>query len=140
MSSNLIFESAPRKELAANLESAIAILSRNYRVVFTLHDIAHLDVSDVAAVLRRLSGKSAEDGCGQMNAAALNSTPESELCPAPRRLPVSRSILYATLTAGVLDATDGVVYRGLHGQHPNPGVALHREQSAGGPLSFSGGL
>jgi hypothetical protein len=33
-------------------------------------------------------------------------------------LPLSRAIVYATLLAGTLDATDGVVFFGLHGLNP----------------------
>ncbi len=37
---------------------------------------------------------------------------------AERPLPVYRAIFYATLVVGVLDATDGIVFSGFHGQNP----------------------
>ncbi len=56
-----------------------------------------------------------------------------------RTLPVSRAILYATLVVGVLDATDGVVFLGLHGQNPIQ-VLQYIASSLLGTRSFSGGL
>jgi hypothetical protein len=63
----------------------------------------------------------------------------SEPRPAARTLPVSRAILYATLVVGVLDATDGVVFLGLHGQNPIQ-VLQYIASSLLGARSFSGGL
>jgi uncharacterized membrane protein YagU involved in acid resistance len=54
-------------------------------------------------------------------------------------LPVSRAILYATLVVGVLDAADGVVFRGLQGQDPIQ-VLQYIASSLLGARSFSGGL
>ena len=70
-----------------------------------------------------------------MTASALNPTPGS----AARTLPVSRAILYATLVVGVLDAADGVVFRGLQGQNPIQ-VLQYIASSLLGARSFSGGL
>ena len=58
---------------------------------------------------------------------------------AARTLPVSRAILYATLVVGVLDATDGVVFLGLHGRNPIQ-VLQYIASSLLGTRSFSGGL
>ncbi len=74
-----------------------------------------------------------------MTASALNPTPGSEPHPAARALPVSRAILYATLVVGALDAADGVVFRGLHGQNPIQ-VLQYIASSLLGARSFSGGL
>jgi hypothetical protein len=74
-----------------------------------------------------------------MTASALNPTPESEPHPAARTLSVSRAILYATLVVGVLDATDGVVFLGLHGKNPIQ-VLQYIASSLLGVRSFSGGL
>jgi hypothetical protein len=74
-----------------------------------------------------------------MTASALNPTPWSEPHPAARTLSVSRAILYATLVVGVLDAADGVVFRGLQGQNPIQ-VLQYIASSLLGALSFSGGL
>jgi hypothetical protein len=74
-----------------------------------------------------------------MTASALNSTNRSELQPAARTLSVSRAILYATLVVGVLDATDGVVFLGLHGRNPIQ-VLQYIASSLQGARSFSGGL
>lgn len=63
----------------------------------------------------------------------------SEPRSAARTLPVSRAILYATLVVGVLDATDGVVFLGLHGQNPIQ-VLQYIASSLLGARSFSGGL
>jgi hypothetical protein len=70
-----------------------------------------------------------------MTAAALNPTPAN---PAARTLPVSRAILYATLVVGVLDAADGVVFRGLQGQNPIQ-VLQYIASSLLGARPFSGG-
>ena len=74
-----------------------------------------------------------------MTTSALNPTHGSEPQPAARTLPVSRAILYATLVVGVLDATDGVVFLGLHGQNPIQ-VLQYIASSLLGARSFSGGL
>ncbi len=74
-----------------------------------------------------------------MTTSTLNSTPGSEPQPAARTLPVSRAILYATLVVGALDAADGVVFRGLHGQNPIQ-VLQYIASSLLGARSFSGGL
>jgi len=74
-----------------------------------------------------------------MPPAVLKPTPASDSHPTPRKLPVSRSILYATLVVGVLDATDGVVFLGLHGQSPIQ-VLQYIASSLLGPRSFSDGL
>jgi len=58
---------------------------------------------------------------------------------AARTLPVSRAILYATLVVGVLDATDGVVFLGLHGRNPIQ-VLQYIASSLLGTRSFSDGL
>ena len=58
---------------------------------------------------------------------------------AARTLPLSRAILYATLVVGVLDATDGVVFLGLHGRNPIQ-VLQYIASSLLGSRSFSGGL
>jgi uncharacterized membrane protein YagU involved in acid resistance len=54
-------------------------------------------------------------------------------------LPVFRAIIYATLAVGVLDAVDGVVFRGLQGQNPIQ-VLQYIASSLLGARSFSGGL
>ena len=74
-----------------------------------------------------------------MTTSALNPTPGSGPQPAARTLPVSRAILYATLVVGALDAADGVVFRGLHGQNPIQ-VLQYIASSLLGARSFSGGL
>ncbi len=74
-----------------------------------------------------------------MTTSALNPTHRSEPQPAAHTLPVSRAILYATLVVGVLDATDGVVFLGLHGQNPIQ-VLQYIASSLLGARSFSGGL
>ena len=53
-----------------------------------------------------------------MTTSAINRALSSGPQPGARTLLVSRAILYATLVVGVLDATDGVVFLGLHGQNP----------------------
>ena len=74
-----------------------------------------------------------------MTTSTLNPTPRSEPQPAARTLPVSRAILHATLMVGALDAADGVVFRGLHGQNPIQ-VLQYIASSLLGARSFSGGL
>ena len=74
-----------------------------------------------------------------MTTSAINPDPRSGLRRGARTLPVSRAILYATLVVGVLDATDGVVFLGLHGQNPIQ-VLQYIASSLLGPRSFSGGL
>jgi hypothetical protein len=68
-----------------------------------------------------------------------NSTYRSEPLPAAATLTVSRAILYATLVVGLLDATDGVVFLGLHGQNPIQ-VLQYIASSLLGTRAFSGGL
>jgi hypothetical protein len=63
----------------------------------------------------------------------------SESQPAARSFSVSRAILYATLVVGLLDATDGVVFLGLHGQNPVQ-VLQYIASSVLGPRSFSDGI
>jgi hypothetical protein len=74
-----------------------------------------------------------------MTTSALNPIHGSESQSAMRTLPVSRAILCATLVVGVLDATDGVVFLGLHGQNPIQ-VLQYIASSLLGVRSFSGGL
>ena len=74
-----------------------------------------------------------------MTASALNPTLGRGSDSAARTLPVSRAILYATLVVGALDATDGVVFRGLQGQNPIQ-VLQYIASSLLGARSFSGGL
>jgi len=74
-----------------------------------------------------------------MTTSALNQTRGRGPQLAARTLPVSRAILYATLVVGVLDATDGVVFLGLHGQNPIQ-VLQYIASSLLGTRSFSGGL
>ncbi|MGB6686637.1 MAG: hypothetical protein WBE76_02210 [Terracidiphilus sp.] len=74
-----------------------------------------------------------------MTTSALNQTGERGAQLAARTLPVSRAILYATLMVGVLDATDGVVFLGLHGQNPIQ-VLQYIASGLLGTRSFSGGL
>jgi hypothetical protein len=74
-----------------------------------------------------------------MTAASLNPTHVSEPHPAARTLRVFHAILYAMLTVGVLDAADGVVFRGLQGQNPIQ-VLQYIASSLLGARSFSGGL
>ena len=74
-----------------------------------------------------------------MTASTPNLTPGREPHAEARTLPVSRAILYATLVVGALDATDGVVFRGLQGQNPIQ-VLQYIASSVLGPRSFSGGL
>jgi hypothetical protein len=54
-------------------------------------------------------------------------------------LPLSRAIVYATLLAGALDATDGVVFFGLHGLNPIQ-VLQYIASGLLGAQSFRGGL
>lgn len=74
-----------------------------------------------------------------MTAPAINPAPRSGLHQGARTLPVSRAILYATLLVGVLDASDGVVFLGLHGKNPIQ-VLQYIASSLLGARSFSGGL
>lgn len=67
------------------------------------------------------------------------STYRSEPLAAAATLPVSRAILYATLVVGLLDATDGVVFFGLHGQNPVQ-VLQYIASSLLGTRAFSDGL
>ena len=74
-----------------------------------------------------------------MTTSAINRALSSGPQPGARTLLVSRAILYATLVVGVLDATDGVVFLGLHGQNPIQ-VLQYIASSLLGAQSFSGGL
>lgn len=74
-----------------------------------------------------------------MNSSSVNTVPGSALQSAARMLTVSRAILYATLAVGVLDATDGVVFFGKHGQSPIQ-VLQYIASSLLGARAFSGGL
>ncbi len=74
-----------------------------------------------------------------MTTSAINRALSSGPQPAARTLPLSRAILYATLVVGVLDATDGVVFLGLHGQNPIQ-VLQYIASSLLGTRAFSGGL
>ena len=74
-----------------------------------------------------------------MTTSNLSPTHRSEPQSAARTLPVSRAILYATLVVGVLDATDGVVFLGLHGRNPIQ-VLQYIASSLLGTRSFSDGL
>ncbi|MGB7356451.1 MAG: hypothetical protein WBD06_22300, partial [Acidobacteriaceae bacterium] len=65
--------------------------------------------------------------------------PRSGLQRGARTFSVSRAILYATLVVGVLDASDGVVFLGLHGQNPIQ-VLQYIASSLLGPRSVSDGL
>jgi hypothetical protein len=66
-------------------------------------------------------------------------TTSAELQPTARTVSVGRAILYATLVVGVLDATDGVVFLGLHGQNPIQ-VLQYIASSVLGSRSFSDGI
>jgi hypothetical protein len=66
-------------------------------------------------------------------------TPENGLHSLTRTLPLSRAIFYATLVVGLLDATDGVVFLGLHGQNPIQ-VLQYIASSLLGARSYSDGL
>ena len=74
-----------------------------------------------------------------MTTSAINRALISGPQPGARTLLVSRAILYATLVVGVLDATDGVVFLGLHGRNPIQ-VLQYIASSLLGARSFSGGL
>jgi hypothetical protein len=58
---------------------------------------------------------------------------------APGSLPFARALVYATLAAGALDATDGVVFFGLHGLNPIQ-VLQYIASGLLGAQSFRGGL
>ena len=57
----------------------------------------------------------------------------------PHLLTVGRAILYATLIAGALDATDGVIFFGLHGLNP---IQVLQFIASGllGAAAFTGGV
>ena len=74
-----------------------------------------------------------------MTASAINRALRSGPQPGARTFSVSRAILYATLVVGVLDASDGVIFLGLHGQNPIQ-VLQYIASSLLGPRSFSDGL
>ncbi len=69
----------------------------------------------------------------------LNQSSMSDPRNASGRLSVFRALVYATLLAGALDATDGVVFFGLHGLNP---VQVLQYIASGllGAQSFQGGL
>ncbi len=74
-----------------------------------------------------------------MTAANLNPTSMSEPRTEPRSLSLSRAIVYATLLAGALDATDGVIFFGFKGLNP---IQVLQFIASGvlGAASFKGGL
>jgi hypothetical protein len=74
-----------------------------------------------------------------MTTSAINPPPRSGLHSGARTLPVSRAILYATLVVGVLDATDGVIFLGLHGKNPIQ-VLQYIASGLLGARSFTGGF
>ena len=74
-----------------------------------------------------------------MTTSTLNPSSGMTALPAARTLPASRAILFATLVVGLLDATDGVVFRGLQGQNPIQ-VLQYIASSLLGESSFSGSL
>lgn len=74
-----------------------------------------------------------------MTTSAINRAFSSGPQPGARTFSVSRAILYATLVVGVLDASDGVVFLGLHGQNPIQ-VLQYIASSLLGTGSFSDGL
>jgi hypothetical protein len=74
-----------------------------------------------------------------MTTSASNSKPGSKPQATAQTLPVSRAIVSAALVVGVLDATDGVVFLGLHGKTPIQ-VLQYIASSLLGAQSFSGGL
>jgi hypothetical protein len=74
-----------------------------------------------------------------MTTSAQHHIPGSVLQPPAHTVSVGRAILYATLVVGALDATDGVVFLGLHGQNPIQ-VLQYIASSVLGPQSFSDGI
>ena len=62
-----------------------------------------------------------------------------EAVPLGGTLTTRRAVLYATLVVGLLDATDGVVYFGLHGQSPIK-VLQYIASGVLGTQSFADGL
>jgi hypothetical protein len=68
-----------------------------------------------------------------------NQSSSSDPRNATGSLSLSRSIFYATLLAGALDATDGVVYFGLHGLNPIQ-VLQYIASGLLGAQSFQGGF
>ena len=74
-----------------------------------------------------------------MTAFARNPIHRSAPQPTAHSLSVSRVILSAALVVGVLDAADGVIFLGLHGQNPIQ-VLQYIASSLLGARSFSGGL
>jgi hypothetical protein len=74
-----------------------------------------------------------------MSISPSNSTDQSVPQLTTPTLSVSRAILYATLVVGALDATDGVIFFGLHGQNP---IQVLQFIASGvlGAAAFSGGL
>lgn len=74
-----------------------------------------------------------------MNSAAQHSSNVSEGGLKAGSLSLSRAIVYATLLAGALDATDGVIFFGLHGLNPIQ-VLQYIASGLLGARSFTGGL
>jgi uncharacterized membrane protein YagU involved in acid resistance len=72
-----------------------------------------------------------------MQTSTTDQTPSSG--PGSRSLTLLKAILWATLIAGVLDATDGVVFFGLHGLNPIQ-VLQYIASGVLGASSFQGGL
>lgn len=62
-----------------------------------------------------------------------------EFVPPGGTLTIRRAVLYATLVVGLLDATDGVVFFGLHGQSPTK-VLQYIGSGVLGTQSFADGL
>jgi uncharacterized membrane protein YagU involved in acid resistance len=71
----------------------------------------------------------------QTSATTHNSPPERS----SKSFTLTKAILWATLIAGVLDATDGVVFFGIHGLNPIE-VLQYIASGALGASSFKGGL
>jgi uncharacterized membrane protein YagU involved in acid resistance len=72
-----------------------------------------------------------------MQSSTINPFASSE--PSPKSFTLTRAILWATLISGVLDASDGVVFFGLHGLNPIQ-VLQYIASGALGAASFNGGL
>jgi uncharacterized membrane protein YagU involved in acid resistance len=72
-----------------------------------------------------------------MQTSTTDHTPSSE--PGVKSFTLTKAILWATVIAGVLDATDGVVFFGLHGLNPIQ-VLQYIASGILGASSFQGGL
>ena len=72
-----------------------------------------------------------------MESSTANQT--SSFKPGSKSFTLTKAILWATLIAGALDATDGVVFFGLHGLNPIQ-VLQYIASGALGASSFAGGL